>query len=175
MSISLDRLLSIYDLTKTKDFDKALEICNAYMSENPGNFEGYATRADVFTMMRETDRALKDRNIVVSLRPDLFYSYLSRGEHHMRAGNYSDALPDFVRAGELAGDADDGEVMHDINLCRAECHARLGDYDKALALCEQVPDDHEYLWFPGRDDGTKRHIVAEITQARAGKARRPGN
>jgi hypothetical protein len=56
-------------------------------------------------------------------------------------------------------------------LYQADCHARLGDEDKALSCCAQLPDD---FWTPGLNGapGGNKTDIADKLRRTAAAARR---
>ena len=83
-------------------------------------------------------------------------------------GEYRKAIDDFDRS-----DALDAKGFVDSwgPLFRADCHARLGNEEAALADCARLADDHWTPGIHGSPAGNKQEVIAEIRR-RAVAARR---
>lgn len=73
------------------DFMKGLEI-------NPGNLNGYANRAILYTQLNRFDLSLKDRDAYIQLNPDNPDIYYERGICKINLGRTAEAIPDFDKA-----------------------------------------------------------------------------
>jgi tetratricopeptide (TPR) repeat protein len=142
-----------------------LRLVNERIRENPKNSHAYFDRHSAWMHLGEPQRALDDLNRVIELDPDVI-SYMSRGEVHRHLGQYDKALADFGR----------GEAIDPINwekgivfglLFQADCHAQLGDEEKALDSCARLPDD---FWTPGlfgAPAGNKSDIADKLRRVAA--------
>ncbi len=145
-----------------------LQIVNGWLSENPDDRHAYYDRHFAWMRLGEPRRALDDMNKVVELNPDPF-SYFSRAEVFRHLGEYAKALDDFDRSERMM--PDEWQDLGFGLLFQADCHARLGDEDKALACCERLPVD---FWTPGifEAPGGDKTAVAPQLRLIAAEARR---
>jgi tetratricopeptide (TPR) repeat protein len=141
-----------------KNPSRSLEICQRYVSDHPGDANGYYSRFNAWDALGEHDKALADINRVLELDPNMG-GFASRGKFFRRLGQYECGLKDLTRAREL--DQKGWETsLYPVE--RADCYARLGRLDDALADCAHIPDD---WWMPSIDGlpgGNKQQIIEEI-------------
>jgi tetratricopeptide (TPR) repeat protein len=157
----------LHDIRRT-DPQRYLEIVDGWLKENPNNHHAYLGRHFAWMDLGEPHRALDDMNKVVELNPDADAFFL-RGEVFRHLGEYETALDDFDRGERMIP-----EEWEDLGfglLFQADCHARLGDEDKALACCDRLPED---FWTPGIFDapGGDKTAVAPQLRLIAAEARR---
>jgi tetratricopeptide (TPR) repeat protein len=163
-----DEVKALHDIRRT-DPQRYLKIVEEWLNENPDNHHAYLGRHFAWMDLGEPDRALDDMNKVVELNPDED-AFLLRGEVFRHLGQYEAALDDFDRSERLM--PDDWEDLGFGLLFQADCHARLGDEDKALACCERLPDD---FWTPGIFDapaGDKKAVAPQLRLIAAEARRR---
>src|SRR5579875_203603 len=137
---------------------RCLDICNAHIRANPTDPTGYFTRHQVLNRLGRKDHALADLNKSLSLEPHKT-SYRARGNLLRSMGEYRKAIDDFDRAEAMDPAGFEDAFGH---LFRADCHARLGNKEAALADCAKLRDDH---WTPGllgAPAGNKDQVIAEI-------------
>jgi tetratricopeptide (TPR) repeat protein len=141
-----------------KNPSRSLEICQRYVSAHPSDANGYYSRFNAWDALGERDKALADINRVLELDPNMG-GYASRGKFFRRTGQYRRGLEDLSRARELDEDTWKTSLYP---LERADCYARLGHLDEAVADCSYIPDD---WWMPSIDGlpgGNKQEIINEI-------------
>ena len=162
-----DEVKALHDIRRT-DPQRYLKIVDGWLNENPNNHLAYCGRHFGWMDLGEPHRALEDMNKVVELNPDADAFFL-RGEVLRHLGEYEKALDDFDRSERM--NPDDWENLGFGLLFQADCHARLGDEDKALACCERLPDD---FWTPGifEAPGGDKTAVAPQLRLIAAEARR---
>lgn len=140
------------------DPQKALEINNSYLCDHPDDPDGLFSRFQTLVDLHAYDRALADINRVLEIDPNAG-GYSARGQFFHEIGNYQRAIDDLTRSKELD---DYGWVTSLDPHYRADCFARLGHLEEALADCRLISDDH---WMPsisGLPGGNKEQFVAEI-------------
>lgn len=141
-----------------KDPQAYLDLTTRMIERDPNSTRGYYARHFGWLALGDYSRALLDLDRYVEIKPSSSVLY-SRGHVLMKMGRFHEALDDFRR----------GETMDPTPfnltwgpLYESYCHARLGDFDGAIAACEKLFDDQE---FEPRDPelprGTKSDIIAE--------------
>jgi len=151
-----------------------LDIADGWIRDNPDSHNAYLNRHFAWMQLGEPRRALADTNKAIEIDPNPLL-FISRGAVFRHLGEYEKALADFDRSERMI--PDEWEDLGFGLLQQADCHARLGDEDKALACCERLPED---FWTPGLDgapSGDKqaiapklRVLAAEARAAKPGKA-----
>jgi tetratricopeptide (TPR) repeat protein len=165
-----DEVKVLHDIRRF-DPQRYLNIVDGWLNENPNNHHAYFDRHFAWMNLGEPRKALDDMNKVVELNPDPF-AYFSRGEVFRHLGEYETALGDFDRSERMM--PDDWEELGVGLLFQADCHARLGDEDKALTCCDRLPDD---FWTPGifeAPGGDKTAVAAQLRLIAAEARRQRG-
>jgi tetratricopeptide (TPR) repeat protein len=173
--MTYDDLQEHFHLLRTAP-EKYLVLAKELIYAEPDGSDGYWSRYQALTSLKRYEEALADLNKVLSIEraspdPDSFrcrekewLTYLARGNVLRALGRYREALDDFNRTEVLDPDGWDGSF---IPLFRAECHARLGNEEAALADCAALSDDH---WTPGllgAPMGNKAEVIAEVRRLAA--------
>lgn len=153
----------VFDLCKARRFDEALSLCRQEIADRPVETAGYRHMASALELMQTHAEAIPYRDKLIELEPHFAANYFSRADLYYGMGRYASAVRDFSRAAELDHDRAFGSLIF---LYRADCHRRLGDYDKAISDCALVPDDFEFPGFLGQRAGGKRHLLAQIARER---------
>jgi tetratricopeptide (TPR) repeat protein len=146
--------------------DDALKLCGEFIAEHKDHPHGYHMRAVVRVLMGEPHLALSDRDKVVSLCPREPGAYMARADDQMRRGDFAAAAADLDRAEKL----DDGHYWPMIPLLRAQCRARVGRFDEAMADLARVPDDYLLPGFGAEAAASKRQVMADIATLQAQRA-----
>ncbi len=165
-----DELKTLQNIRRT-DPQRYFKIVEGWLNENPNNRFAYLDRHFAWMNLGEPHRALDDMNKVVELNPDADAFFL-RGEVFRHLGEYETALDDFDRSERMM--PGEWEDLGFGLLFQADCHARLGDEDKALACCERLPED---FWTPGIFDapgGDKTAVAPQLRLIAAEAHRRRG-
>jgi tetratricopeptide (TPR) repeat protein len=148
-----------------------LRVVNHWLQENPTNSHASFDRHYAWMHMGEPRRALDDLARVIALEgaPNSV-SLLSRGEVYRHIGEYEKALQDFNCAEAMNPEKWKKDIVFGL-LYQADCHAQLGDEDKALSCCAQLPDD---FWTPGLNGapGGNKTDIADKLRRTAAAARR---
>jgi tetratricopeptide (TPR) repeat protein len=151
------------------DPQRYLQIVNEWIAENPRNSHAYFDRHLAWMKLGEPRRALDDLNMVIQIDPQPV-SFWTRGEVYRHMGEYEKALEDFDRAEAIDPEAWEKDIVFGL-LDQADCHARLGAEEAALACCARLRDD---FWTPGihgTPGGGKVDIAAKLRQIAAGARR----
>lgn len=149
-----------------------LTMANQWVRDHPQMSGAYFSRHFGWMAIGEPWKALEDMNIAIELEPD-WISFVSRGGIHRHLGAYEQALADYGRAEAMMMDAADWEDYGFGLLYQADCHARLGNEEAALACCARLRAD---FWTPGirgTPPGGKAQIAAKLG-AMAAEARGKG-
>lgn len=140
------------------DPQKALAINNSYLRDHPDDPDGLFSRFQTLVDLGAYDRALVDINRVLEIDSNAG-GYSARGQFFHEIGDYQRAIEDLTLSKKLD---DYGWVTSLDPHYRADCFAKLGRLDEALADCALIPDDH---WMPsisGLPGGNKEQFIAEI-------------
>jgi len=157
----------LHDIRRT-DPQRYLKIVEGWLGENPNSSDAYFGRHFAWMRLGEPRRALDDINEVLELDTHPL-AYYGRAEVHKHLGEYQDALDDFALSEAIMP-----EEWEDLGfglLSQADCHARLGDEDEALACCARLPED---FWTHGLNDcpAGDKAAVADKLKLIAAEARR---
>ena len=165
---SPEEVLTMHKILRS-DPQRYLQTVNEWIQENPANSNAYFERHLAWMKIGEPRRALADLNKVIELDPEAV-AYRSRGEVYRHLGQYDKALEDFERAEAINPEEWEKAIVFGL-LYQADCHARLGDEDAALAHCARLPDD---FWTPGLAGapGENKADIAEKLRDIAAAARR---
>lgn len=77
------------------DYDKAIEVENACIEQNPENTAAYATRAITYLRKKEGEKALADINTAIDMDEPTTYLLYTRGRINMLLGKKDEAIADF--------------------------------------------------------------------------------
>ena len=160
-------VLKLHNILRS-DPQRYMRIVNNWLLQNPNNVHAYFDRHFAQMNLGEPRLALEDMNRVVELAASPG-AFLARGDVYRHLGEYDRALEDYNRgeAMDPSGWNDDAFGV----LFQADCHARLGDEEKALAHCASLPDD---FWTPGLKGapaGDKARIADELRRMASGAQR----
>lgn len=147
----------------------SLKLHDAFVAQHPSDPHGYYARHQVWVRLGRRDLALDDLNKAIAIEPNAT-RFEDRGTLLRDLGLYRQAIEDFNRAQALEPD----EWKHSLApLLRADCHARLGNEEAALADCASLRDDYSTPGLFGFPPGDKQAVTAEIRRrvaaARKGK------
>jgi tetratricopeptide (TPR) repeat protein len=165
--ISHDDLMAQFHLLRS-DPAKYLELANQLVQHDPSDGHAYFSRHQAWAHLNRYDLALADLNKSLSLEPH-YVTHRARGKILRDMGRYREAIDAFNRCQEM-------DPIAWVNalgpLLRADCHARLGNEEAALADCASLRDEH---WTPGifgTPAGNKAEVAAELRRiAAAARAR----
>src|SRR5690348_3536635 len=173
--ITYDDLEEHFHLLRTAP-EKYLALAEELVRAEPNGSDGYWSRYQALDSLKRYEEALADLNKVLSIEEPMFnpddlgsrqkawVTYLSRGNVLCALGRYREALDDFNRTQKLDPGPWEGTF---IPLFRAECHARLGNEEAALADCAALSDDHWTPGLSGAPKGNKAEVIAEIRRIAA--------
>ena len=160
----------LHDIRRS-DPQRYLKIVDGWLRENPNSRDAYFGRHFAWIDLGEPRRALEDMNKVLDLDKHPL-AYYARAEVYRHLGEYQNALDDFARSEAII--PGEWEDLGFGLLSQADCHARLGDEEKALACCARLPED---FWTPGLNDAPAggKVGIAERLKLIAAEARRARN
>lgn len=162
-----EEVLAMHQILRS-DPNHYLQITNDWISQDPNNSHAYFDRHFAWLKLDKPQRAIEDLDKVIELNPDQA-AFLARGEVYRQIGEYQKAIEDFDRGEAINSTEWRGHVLG--LLYQADCHARLGDEESALAYCARLPDN---FWTPGLDGataGNKTEVATELRRI-AAEARR---
>lgn len=84
-----------------KNYDGAFTLVNTAIKTEPNEAMFYALRGDLYTKQGKDALALKEYDKAVSLYPELYSSYLKRGEANKAVGNLAQARADLAKSNSL--------------------------------------------------------------------------
>lgn len=138
--------------------EQYLNLADEFIRQNPEDPHGYFTRHWAWKRLGRLDLALTDLDRSLQIEPHAV-TFRARAMVHRAMSRYGEAIADFDKS--LAMDPESWADNFSA-LFRADCHARLGNLDAALADCATLRDDH---WTPGvfgAPAGTKDEVTSEI-------------
>ena len=153
-----------------KDPQRYLQITSDHIRENPRDRHAYFSRHYGWMKIGEPQLALEDLNKAIELKPTQV-AYAARGIVHQHMGAYHEALADFER-----GEALDPEGWSEnpvVLVHQADCHARLGDEEKALAYGSRLSDTF-YMWGLGSPPGGYKPDILDGLRRIAARHRHRG-
>ena len=156
---------------KLRDTDpqKYLELADQLVEQNPSDSSAYFSRHQAWTRLGRYDRALVDLDKSLSIEPH-YVTYRARGNLLRKLGRYREAIEDFNRSEALMPEVWSIQFGP---LFRAECHARLGNEEAAMADCASLPDDHWTPGLHGAPAGDREEVAAELRRLAAKALRNP--
>lgn len=158
------KLEQAYEIASDKrDYQRALQICNQVIIENPATIEGLNTRARIFELMDELAKAINDMSAVIEIEPNEPDYYFNRGRWHLGIGNFDEAVKDQTKALEIGKLKDFHYYDESAFFFRALAFLRLSMFEKALSDCANVEDDF-LVYSTGPGKLTKEEIVREASR-----------
>jgi tetratricopeptide (TPR) repeat protein len=85
------------ELADKGDYDKARQLYDAAIAQDPKAWPLYLNRCNVFVHQRKFDLAIQDLNTVLRLAPGILLAQVLRGILYEHLGDYSRALADYDR------------------------------------------------------------------------------
>jgi len=153
-----------------KDPQRYIQITSDHIRENPRDSQAYFDRHNGWMKIGEPQLALEDLNKAIELSPSQV-RYAARGAVHRHMGEYHQALEDFER-----GEALDPQAWNDDPVAlvhQADCHARLGNEEKALAYGSRLSDTF-YMPGLGAPPGGYKPDILDGLRRIAARSRRFG-
>jgi tetratricopeptide (TPR) repeat protein len=157
MSNDSKNLDEAFSLRRTNP-ELSIELCDRYLFKHPDDPEGLYSRSEAWRHLGNHENALADVNRMIEVDPT-GAGYSIRADLFRDKGDYKNAALDLTRAREL--DEEQWKTSLD-PIARADCYARLGRLDEALADCVHIPDDWWMPEFDGLPGGNKQEIIDEI-------------
>lgn len=145
------------------DPEKYLGLINRLIAQDPDDKSAYFTRHFFWLNRGEYELALADLDRRYAKKRlskrDRFFKHFFRGDVFREMGRYRDAIAEFDKT-EATSPRDWKEISGPWH--RADCHARLGDLERALADCAALPDKHWRPSMGGLPGGDKAQVAAEL-------------
>ncbi len=122
-------------LIKKKDFTGAMSQLKEVIKHNRENLEAYLLCGEIYTELKNLEKAIQAYSQVISLNPQYFISYYKRGLTYNSLKNYHAAIADFNQLISL--ESGYAEAYNARGIARKEIGDLDGaklDYDQAIAL-----------------------------------------
>lgn len=149
------------------DPEKYLELANQLVRQDPSDSDAYFSRHQAWNQLGRYDLAMADLDKSLSIEPH-HVTYRARGNLLRKLGLYQEAIEDFNRSEVLMPEVWPVQFGP---LFRAECHARLGNEEAALADCASLPDNHWTPGLHGAPAGDKQEVATELCRLAAAARR----
>ena len=112
----------------------------AALTRRESAYRGLIVRGDAALARDDTDTAIKEFTLAISLRWDSMAAHLKRGEAYRRRGEFEAALPDLRRAAELDPVAPQPrELLGDVNYALGRYARAAEHYSKYIELDDHSP------------------------------------
>lgn len=160
--ISPDILDQNFHLLRTEP-EKYLALAEELVRAEPDAPDGYWGRYEALNRLGRFELALVNLNKVLTYDQQ-WIVYEVRGNVLRALGRYHEALDDYNKAESIDPEDWNGGFGR---LYRADCHARLGNEEAALADCAYLRDDHWTPGLVGAPAGNKREVIEEIRRLAA--------
>ena len=145
---------------KRGDIEAAFNACDNYISANPLSAKGFRKRAGLHAKENEFEKAIKDIDEAIRIRPDESSYYFFRGWWKVELGDFIGAETDQTSAIKLEDEYSLSSVRESAYFFRAVALLHLGRYEEALSDCKNIRDD--FLIYLNRlGKVTKAGIVSE--------------
>lgn len=119
-------------LLKSRKYEKAMQVADDYIKENPKKSYGYELKGDVFQLLNSNDKAVELYSKAINLNPKSVEHYASRAKSYLLSGYLAQSISDTDKAISLGSTS--AELYHD----RMMAFAGQGKYDKAIEWCRKV-------------------------------------
>lgn len=122
-------------LIKKKDFTGAMNQLKTVIKHNRENLDAYLLCGEIYTELKNLEKAIQAYSQVISLNPQYFISYYKRGLAYINLKNYHAAIADFNQLINL--EPSYAEAYNGRGLARKEIGDIEGskwDYNQAIAL-----------------------------------------
>lgn len=110
-----------------RQFQHAIDHCNAALLANPNNADTLSNRGSANLALGRPEQALADFGQAIDQRPDDASNYFNRGLVHAAAGQHERAIADYTKALELMPTL---AIAHNN---RGLAYEKLGEREKAIA------------------------------------------
>jgi lipoprotein NlpI len=91
----MTRAEALREAARHVDNDKALQLADKAVADDPKSPNPYELRAEVRDLRHEYDKAIEDYTKVLALTPDSAATYQRRGEDQFRLGHFKESVADF--------------------------------------------------------------------------------
>ncbi|MBM3244736.1 MAG: tetratricopeptide repeat protein [Candidatus Omnitrophica bacterium] len=109
-----------------KNLNEEIARYSKLITENPGSFRNYLSRANVYFHNDQYEQAISDYGKVIQLNSGSTEIYLKRGDAYFRDGQYDRAIADYSEAIKLYPD------FAESRLKRGDAYFRQGRYEQAI-------------------------------------------
>ena len=137
----MDLIEKIRQLAKREDYDLALDLCDQEIATSSDLDRLYSARAYVNYRKGDSAQAIADINLAIEKNPKEPHYFYIYGIYLFECGRYDDAIKQFSTAIQLSKDYGSVYYLTPSYFFRADCYVRLKEYEKALADCENIPQE----------------------------------
>lgn len=139
----------IYNQDEYKEYNKALDDCNAGLKVDSNNYKLYINRGTAYRNLERYDLALDDFTRAIEKNPESVESYLDRGILYTdRFGEYDKGIADFNKY--LTQHPDHRDATYNLGVA----YYKKGSYDSALIYLNKVLAKYS--------DNASAHFVAAV-------------
>ena len=119
---------------RNKKYDTALREYNLAIRADPGKYEAYYWRGQLFVLKKEYEKAIQDMNRVLRLNPSYQKAHRTLGWAYYEAGRYDEAIGALNRY--IDSNPKDGWAFYE----RGLCYYKKGDVATALKNAKAACD-----------------------------------
>lgn len=148
-----------YKVAKEGKYDKAIEICNEYISTYPNHREAYKQRSFILARMKLLEDAICDIDILINMGDEEPDDYFTRGRWNLMFGDISSSIADFTKVIEIEAALTTKYYTETAYFYRANGYIKSGLFQRAIEDCEKTRDGFK-VYFMGKIV-SKEDIVSE--------------
>lgn len=140
-------------------------MAREYVDRFPDEADGYSFMAAAFFFQKRFQKELMWLDAALERDKSNSGLFGMRGKCLYHLGRFAEAAANFEAGIRLYRD-DDETVLPMERTYLAECYFRLGNDDRAEAVCRDIPDDFTLPGFRQLLNGSKHFILADIAARR---------
>ena len=165
MSEIEDSLSEIRALSKSKQFNDALAVCENLVSEHPKECFGYRAKADVLQLMGDHSEALVAREEVAKLGSEEPSDYYDLARLCFSMGRNEECIRWADRALLLSKKHDSDYYMQASHFFKANALLNINSFQEVLDICAFLEDGYG-TFISGKGMVTKEDIVRSATEGK---------
>lgn len=121
-----------------RDYKAELAAATQAIEQNSNNAEAYVDRAAAYYNQEDKRRSLEDLNQATRINPKYSLAWYNRGWILGELGRTQDAIGSFDRAIQVNSEWGESIGLADAYDVRCATHSAIGNYQKAIADCNQA-------------------------------------